>query len=93
VTQLKEAERSRMTASTRIMLSHAIRALESGRVKFHRTGGPAKGQPRWTIEYRSQCRTCQGDRWQAIEMNCAAWVACAQSISEIAMASDRSKAG
>jgi hypothetical protein len=115
VTQLKEAERGRMTASTRIMLSHAIRAFESGRVKFHRTGGPAKGQPRWTIEYRdpparrpppedkltramdhrewSQCRTCQGDRWQAISMNGQAWVACAQCIPKLQWPAIGAKAG
>lgn len=52
VTQVRNAEHGVMTKSTQIMLSHAIGLIESGRVKFHRTGGPAKGQPRWTIEYR-----------------------------------------
>jgi hypothetical protein len=41
-----------MSEDTRVMLSHAILLIESGRVKFHRARGPAKGQPRWTIEYR-----------------------------------------
>jgi hypothetical protein len=91
-----EARRGRMTEDTRAILSKIIPQIESGEIRFRRVGRqwetefrrpPARRPPprdRLTraADHRewAQCRTCQGDRWEAIEMHGTAWVACAQCI-------------
>ncbi len=47
------AQHGFMTDSVRVALSNVIEQIESGRVRFVRARGPAKGQPRWSVEYRS----------------------------------------
>lgn len=49
--QVHYAQRGIMTESVRAALAHVIVQIESGLVRFVRARGPAKGQPRWSVEY------------------------------------------